>query len=75
MAFVKLCEGKECDVGELRRHCREQLADYKVPRRFVLVAEFPRNFARKILKYQLQQQLETSAEQSAPGEPESDPSS
>lgn len=45
------------DVAELRAHCRDQLAPYKIPRRFELVAELPRNPNGKILKRALRDAL------------------
>jgi long-chain acyl-CoA synthetase len=35
---------------ELRVHCRERLADFKVPRRFVIAPDLPRGPTGKILK-------------------------
>ncbi|HEY8209997.1 MAG TPA: hypothetical protein VIG99_21075 [Myxococcaceae bacterium] len=35
-------------TGAADRHCRAHLAGYKVPRRFVVVPELPRNAAGKI---------------------------
>jgi o-succinylbenzoate---CoA ligase len=35
------------DESELREHCRARLAPYKVPRRFVLLADLPRTAAGK----------------------------
>ncbi|TWB69882.1 fatty-acyl-CoA synthase [Nitrospirillum amazonense] len=41
------------DIDSLARHCRGLLAGYKVPRRFVLVEDFPRTAAGKIQKHRL----------------------
>ncbi|MEA1672987.1 class I adenylate-forming enzyme family protein [Nitrospirillum sp. BR 11163] len=41
------------DIDGLARHCRGLLAGYKVPRRFVLVDDFPRTAAGKIQKHRL----------------------
>lgn len=38
------------DDGELEAHCRAQLAGYKVPRRFVVHDDLPRNPTGKVLK-------------------------
>ena len=38
---------------ELRSHCRENLAKYKVPEMFEFVEDFPRNASGKILKREL----------------------
>lgn len=41
------------DEQELRSFCRQKLAGYKVPRKFFIEKELPRNASGKILKYQL----------------------
>jgi acyl-CoA synthetase (AMP-forming)/AMP-acid ligase II len=43
------------DDDELTAHCRARLAGYKVPRRFVVHDELPRNVSGKVLKHELQQ--------------------
>ncbi len=40
--------GARLDVGELRSFCAEQLAGYKVPKRFRIVSEFPRTTTLKL---------------------------
>jgi acyl-CoA synthetase (AMP-forming)/AMP-acid ligase II len=42
VAFVSLQEGCVVDAGELSEHARQRLANFKVPKRFVLVDELPR---------------------------------
>ncbi len=44
------------ELSELERHCRANLAAYKVPRAFVLVAEFPRTASGKVRKHLLHDQ-------------------
>jgi len=39
--------------GELREHCRERLAGFKVPRSFTFVVELPRNSMGKVQKTEL----------------------
>jgi fatty-acyl-CoA synthase len=41
VAFVRPTEGAKLDEAALRAHCREQLARFKVPHRFVMVDAFP----------------------------------
>lgn len=41
------------DAGELERVCREQLASFKVPRRFVQVESIPRTALGKVQKHLL----------------------
>ena len=40
-AFVMVHPGRSPAPGELERHCREALANYKVPKRFTVSVEFP----------------------------------
>lgn len=49
--------GATVDVDELRQRLRERLAGYKVPRRFVLVDELPRNAMGKVQKAVLRARL------------------
>jgi fatty-acyl-CoA synthase len=41
VAFVRPLDGTTLDEAALRAHCREQLARFKVPARFVVVEAFP----------------------------------
>jgi fatty-acyl-CoA synthase len=41
VAFVKPADGARLDEATLRTYCREQLARFKVPHRFVMVDAFP----------------------------------
>lgn len=52
-AFVVGRPGCDIDVDELKAFCAEQLADYKVPRRVILIDELPRNATGKVLKREL----------------------
>ena len=45
--------GVTLDPEELTAFCRERLADYKVPRRVLLVDELPRNATGKVIKREL----------------------
>jgi long-chain acyl-CoA synthetase len=45
--------GTEIDSAALSAHCRERLAAYKVPRRFVVLDELPRSSVGKILRREL----------------------
>ena len=40
-AFVQPREAATLDLEELRTHCRDRMANYKVPARFVEVEQFP----------------------------------
>ncbi|AOE86953.1 FadD3 family acyl-CoA ligase [Pseudomonas sp. TCU-HL1] len=50
MAFLLPAAGQELDTGEFLAWCREQMANYKVPRRVQLVDAMPLNAAGKVTK-------------------------
>jgi fatty-acyl-CoA synthase len=52
-AFVVLREGAAATGEELRDHCRERLARFKVPRSVTFVEELPRSSLGKVLKDEL----------------------
>jgi long-chain acyl-CoA synthetase len=52
-AFVIAREGETLDEKELRSHCRQHLANYKVPKHFEIVADLPRTPTGKVLKRML----------------------
>ena len=54
-AFIELASGNEASAEELRSWCRERLAGYKVPARFVF-SEIPRTSTGKIQKFLLRHQ-------------------
>jgi acyl-CoA synthetase (AMP-forming)/AMP-acid ligase II len=56
-AAVVLVPGSATTPDDLREHCAEHLADYKVPRRIMVVDELPRNATGKVLKAQVRQTL------------------
>jgi acyl-CoA synthetase (AMP-forming)/AMP-acid ligase II len=53
VAFLVARPGVTIDTDELQTWCRDNMANYKVPRRFVVVEEFPTNAAGKVLKREL----------------------
>jgi long-chain acyl-CoA synthetase len=55
IAFVAAAEGVQLDEKAISQHVRSQLADYKVPRRVVLVPALPRNATGKVLKTSLRE--------------------
>jgi long-chain acyl-CoA synthetase len=55
IAFVAASEGVKLEEKELRQFVRERLADYKVPRKVVLLPALPRNATGKILKTALRE--------------------
>ena len=52
-AFVIARDGMTLDEKELRHFCRENLANYKVPKHFDIVPDLPRTPTGKILKRML----------------------
>jgi fatty-acyl-CoA synthase len=59
-AFVELVEGQQTDAETLRDWCREHLAHYKVPGRFVFTG-IPRTSTGKIQKFALREQARALA--------------
>ena len=53
VAFVELEEEARFDEAEIRRYCRENLAQFKVPRQIQRIDQLPRNATGKILRRQL----------------------
>ena len=53
-AVIVLQEGRELDENELRRHCREALADFKVPKELVVRDRIPRSPLGKLLRKYLE---------------------
>ena len=56
-AAVVLVPGASASPEELREHCAEHLADYKVPRRITVVDELPRNATGKVVKAEVRRTL------------------
>ncbi|MBJ7287635.1 MAG: AMP-binding protein [Williamsia sp.] len=52
-AYLTLRSGASISETEVISHCRSTLANFKVPRSVVVIGEFPRNAAGKILKREL----------------------
>jgi O-succinylbenzoic acid--CoA ligase len=53
MAYVVPAAGDSPSDTDLERHCREHLASYKVPVRFVRLVALPRNALGKVLRDEL----------------------
>ena len=43
------------EADDIRRHCRERLAEYKCPASLVIVDELPRNAIGKVAKDELRE--------------------
>ncbi|MBS1889182.1 MAG: acyl--CoA ligase [Actinobacteria bacterium] len=68
-ALVVLADGVELDPEALDAYCRERLAAYKCPKRYVAIADLPRNASGKVLKAQLREEYRHLG--STPGIPQS----
>jgi len=55
VAFVALIDGSVLEEKAIQRFIKERLADYKVPRKVVLMPALPRNATGKVLKTALRQ--------------------
>jgi fatty-acyl-CoA synthase len=58
--YVELRPGAEVTVEELRAHCRQYLAGFKIPRHFSFM-ELPKTATGKIQKFALRQQAKQAA--------------
>ncbi|NWJ45271.1 MAG: AMP-binding protein [Chloroflexi bacterium] len=56
-ACIKLREGVQADVDEMRQYIKEKVADYKIPDRIRFVESFPMTSSGKIRKVQLREEL------------------
>ncbi len=54
-AWIKLHEGEQAEVDELKAYAREHLAHFKVPRHIWLVDEFPMTVTGKIQKFRIRE--------------------
>ena len=62
VAMVQLAPGTTCTPDELIAFCRERLADYKVPRRVVIVEAMPLSGSTKVQKKTVRELLLASQE-------------
>jgi fatty-acyl-CoA synthase len=58
VAFVRPAAGVVPDEDALHTHCREYLAPYKTPQRWVFVDAFPLTASGKIQKFKLRESLD-----------------
>ena len=56
-AFITLKPGKSLDKDELRVYLKSRLATYKVPKDYMMIDDFPRSPAGKILKREMRKQF------------------
>ncbi|KFF60348.1 long-chain fatty acid--CoA ligase [Cryobacterium sp. MLB-32] len=57
VAAIELAPGAKLNEKELRDHCRDHLAAYKIPRRIVQIENTPRSLLGKILRKQVREQV------------------
>jgi len=58
VAYIELEEDvDEIDMGELRKHLRNHLADFKIPKQLHLIDALPKNATGKVLKRELKAML------------------
>jgi long-chain acyl-CoA synthetase len=55
-AWIVLRPGASATAAEIKSHCRERLAPYKVPSQYEFVAELPKSQVGKVLRRVLKQQ-------------------
>ena len=53
LAVMTVAPGAQVDTDKIREFCADKLADFKIPRRFEIIAEMPRSPMGKILKTEL----------------------
>ena len=51
--FIKKKEGVNVDEGDMRNYLRDRMARYKIPRRIIIIDEFPKTATGKIKKAEL----------------------
>jgi acyl-CoA synthetase (AMP-forming)/AMP-acid ligase II len=56
LAYVVADPGHNLNEQDVIAHCRERLANFKVPRDVVFVSKLPRNAGGKVLKRDLREQ-------------------
>ncbi|MDQ0273832.1 o-succinylbenzoate--CoA ligase [Cytobacillus purgationiresistens] len=57
VAFVVIKKNHDTCHDELESFCNEKLAKYKIPKRFFIVDEIPRNASKKILRRELRKMI------------------
>jgi long-chain acyl-CoA synthetase len=74
-AWVVLRPGAAASVDQLKTHCREHLAPYKVPSRWEFVSDLPKTTVGKVLRRELRRrELESKASSARESGRESQPS-
>jgi fatty-acyl-CoA synthase len=56
-AWIRLHEGQQATVDEIRDYCRGQIATYKIPRYVRFVTDFPMTVTGKVQKFRMREQM------------------
>jgi long-chain acyl-CoA synthetase len=64
-AWIVLRPGQQATADEIRAHCRERLAGYKVPRQIEFRESLPKTMVGKVLRRELRHAPSTSANEAA----------
>jgi HIP---CoA ligase len=67
LTFIVTRPGSGLSAQDVIAHCRERLANFKVPREVVFVAQLPRNAGGKVLKRELREQARQGLRETAGG--------
>jgi fatty-acyl-CoA synthase len=67
LAVVVIKRGQSVTEAALLAHCKERLAQFKVPKRVLFVDESPKNPSGKLLKRQLRQVYANALQDLLPG--------
>ncbi len=62
-ACIKLAEGEQATVDEIRDFCRGELSHFKIPRYVLFVDDFPMTVTGKVQKFILREQIAKELEQ------------
>lgn len=62
-AAIVMREGTDASPEAIREYCKTRLADYKVPRRIVVVDDLPRSLIGKVLRREVRERLMSSERQ------------
>jgi long-chain acyl-CoA synthetase len=62
-AWVVLRAGQQATADEIRAHCRQKLAPYKVPKQVEFRTDLPKSLVGKVLRHALVAEQANSAEQ------------
>lgn len=60
-AYITLKTGADIELEAIREFCKQELAHYKVPKRFSIIEQLPKTVSGKILKTVLRKNAETAS--------------